>query len=141
MSERAARLDTILGPLLILDDISDGQLHLAAVFAAPRGVAVGPITAAGRVIPTAELLHYGAVTLHRARFSVPAEGGASYEWVGTRDDLAADLRGDLRIAYASCNGEENGDMDRDPAEREVMWGKLRAEHRAAPFALLLHGFD
>lgn len=49
--------------------------------------------------------------------------------------------GDLRIAFASCNGEEHGDLDRDGTERNAMWAQMAEDHRECPFALLLHGGD
>uniref|UniRef100_UPI0035B4DF51 alkaline phosphatase D family protein n=1 Tax=Paracoccus sp. TaxID=267 RepID=UPI0035B4DF51 len=54
---------------------------------------------------------------------------------------ATRLDGDIRLAFVSCNGEENGDLDRDGAERNLMWARLQADHARAPFALLLQGGD
>ncbi len=134
-------IDRILGPLLILDDIADGQMHLAAIFVAPHGQTVPPLRVGDRDIPCQPLLGYTAAQLFRARFAVPTDAPSSYSWNGETYDLASDLTGDLRLAYASCNGEEHGDMDRDEDERNVMWAHLAEEHRRAPFALLLHGGD
>ena len=134
-------LNRVLGPLLILDTIADGHMHLAAIFVAPHGENPGPVIANGTSIPTTEFLRYDTVTLHRARFDVPADAPSAYDWNGETYPLASDFSGDLRLAYGSCNGEEHGDMDRDEAERNVMWARLAEQHRAAPFALLLHGGD
>ncbi len=133
--------DRILGPLLILDDISGGRLHLAAIFVAPPGQTPGPVTVNGTDIPCQPLLAYRTAHLHRARFSVPDDAPSAYGWNGETFPLASDLTGDLRLAYASCNGEEHGDLDRDGAERNAMWAQLAAQHRARPFGLLLHGGD
>ncbi|MEX3014648.1 alkaline phosphatase D family protein [Gymnodinialimonas hymeniacidonis] len=134
-------LDRILGPLLILDDIANGRMHLAAIFVAPPGQSPGPVSTTDETVAPTELLHYDSAILYRARFSVPADAPSSYSWNGETYALASDLTGDLRLAYASCNGEEHGDMDRDEEERNVMWAHLADEHRRAPFALLLHGGD
>lgn len=134
-------VNRILGPLLILDQIAQGQMHLAAVFVAPPGQPVPPVRVAGTDVPVQPLLAYGSAQLWRARFAVPADAPSFYEWDGTRFDLASDLSGDLRLAFASCNGEENGDMDRDEGERNVMWARLAEQHRNTPFGLLLHGGD
>ena len=140
-TERATRINRILGPLLILDHVADDTLHLAAIFAAPKGQTPGPVTAKGTCTTPEKLLEYQAVTLFRIRFSLPAAPGGFYTWNGTEYPIAGDLGGDLRLAYASCNGEEHGDLDRDETERNTMWAHLAAEHRRAPFALLLHGGD
>ncbi|WP_341860772.1 alkaline phosphatase D family protein [Gymnodinialimonas sp. 57CJ19] len=134
-------VNRILGPLLILDHVAQGRMQLAAVFVAPPGQPVPPVRVAGTDVPAQPLLAYGSAQLWRARFAVPADAPSFYEWNGTRFDLASDLGGDLRLAFASCNGEEHGDMDRDEGERNVMWAKLAQEHRRTPFALLLHGGD
>ncbi|MEJ6389299.1 alkaline phosphatase D family protein [Gymnodinialimonas ulvae] len=133
--------DRILGPLLILDHIADGRLHLAALFAAPPGDTPGPLTVDDVHVAPVELLCYPQVALFRARFSVPADAPAAYVWNGETYPVASDLTGDLRLAYVSCNGEEHGDLDRDGAERNAMWACLATQHRARPFGLLLHGGD
>ncbi|GAB5445320.1 alkaline phosphatase D family protein [Gymnodinialimonas sp.] len=134
-------VDRTLGPLLILDQIAEGRMHLAAVFVAPPGQPVPPIRIAGIDVPVQPLIAYGPAQLWRARFTLPADAPSAYEWDGTRFDIASNLSGDLRLAYASCNGEEHGDLDRDEDERNAMWAHLAVQHRAAPFALLLHGGD
>ncbi|OAN75370.1 hypothetical protein A8B78_16530 [Jannaschia sp. EhC01] len=131
----------ILGPLLILDHMAEGQMHLAAIFVAPAGQSVPPVRVDDVAVPVEPLLAYGSAHLWRARFVRPANAPSAYEWDGTRYDLASDFSGDLRLAYASCNGEEHGDMDRHEDERNAMWAHLAAQHREAPFALLLHGGD
>ncbi|MFD2814352.1 alkaline phosphatase D family protein [Paracoccus aerius] len=68
-----------------------------------------------------------------------AEGG--YHLNGRDHAVVTRLDGDIRIAFVSCNGEENGDLDRESAERNLMWARLEADHRRAPFALLLQGGD
>lgn len=134
-------VERILGPLLILDNLADGQMHLAAVFIAPSGQSVPPVRVDGTDVPVQPLLAYGASQVWRARFARPADAPSAYEWDGTRFELASDLSGDLRLAFASCNGEEHGDMARDAEERNALWARMAHEHREAPFALLLHGGD
>lgn len=133
--------ERILGPLLILDDIADGRLHLAAIFVAPPGQTPGPVCVDGADIPCQPLLAYRTAQLYHARFCVPANAASAYMWNGETYPLASDLTGDLRLAYASCNGEEHGDLDRDEGERNAMWSQLAAQHRARAFGLLLHGGD
>lgn len=55
--------------------------------------------------------------------------------------MAADLTSDARIAYVSCNGQEEGDHRRPLHERNAMWCRLADEHDRAPFGLMLQGGD
>lgn len=129
-----------IGPILILDDIRDGQMHLAALFICSKGACPAPVeTPDGQATPQL-LAEYTAHDVLRARFVLPTDQPSSYRWDGT-DYAIAGLGDDLRLAFMSCNGEEHGDMDRDGAERNAMWARMVAQHNEAPFALLLHGGD
>ena len=55
--------------------------------------------------------------------------------------MNADFTGDLRIAFVSCNGQEENDRKRPQDERNAMWRRLRIEHENQPFQLLLQGGD
>jgi hypothetical protein len=129
-----------LGPILFLDDVAGGRLHLAAVFVTD-GAAPPPVVVKGEHFRPTPLAVHDAATVWRARFTLPADRASAYDWGGTTYEVAGDLTGDLRLAYVSCNGEEVGDMDREDSERNAMWARLLAEHRRAPFALMLHGGD
>jgi hypothetical protein len=131
----------ILGPMLILDGADDEALHLAALVLAPSGVTPPPIRVQGQDVPLVPRLTYPRATLWRARFRLPMASGAGYRWNGRFYPVAADVSGDMRLAFVSCNGEEHGDLDRDEAERNAMWARLRADHEARPLGLLLHGGD
>ena len=133
--------DRILGPFLALDDVRDDRMHLAASFIAPRGRAVPPVLIAGRVFAAKALAEIGTSCVYRARFSLPLAAGGTYDWGGTSFEVAGGVQGDMRLAFVSCNGEEHFDLTRDPEERNVMWQRLGAAHRAAPLSLLLHGGD
>jgi len=130
-----------VGPVLILDTIRDSKMSLAALVLCADGSTPPDVGAPDGAAPFALLATFGDLAVWRARFDVPADRASAYRWNGTNYPLASDLTGDLRLAYVSCNGEEHGDMDRDPDERNVMWGRLFDDHRAAPFALLMHGGD
>ena len=80
-------------------------------------------------------------TVWRTRFDLSGDRSSEYRWNGETYAVAGDLRGDLRIAYVSCNGEEAGDLEREGSERNPMWARLGKAHRQAPFSLLLHGGD
>jgi hypothetical protein len=129
-----------LGPILFLDDVAEGRLHLAALFVT-AGEEPPPVETGAAPIRATPLAAYENAAVWRARFSLPADRASAYGWAGTTYEVAGDLTGDIRLAYVSCNGEEVGDMDREGSERNAMWARLAAEHRKAPFALMLHGGD
>ena len=129
------------GPILHFRGCDADGVHLAAITvrpdAAPRPGAV--TTGAGAVQPVL-LAQVAGLSVWRHDFTLTeAEGG--YALDGRDHPVATRLDGDIRIAFVSCNGEENGDLDRDGAERNLMWARLRADHARAPFALLLQGGD
>jgi alkaline phosphatase D len=135
------RLSSTVGPILLLDDIAEGQLALSALFIAPSGITPPPVISAQDTVHPVIIATFDHACLWRARFSLPADRPAGYDWNSTTHDIACDLTGDLRIAYVSCNGEEVGDMEREGSERNAMWARLCDQHRQRPFALLLHGGD
>ncbi|KUF09198.1 alkaline phosphatase D family protein [Pseudoponticoccus marisrubri] len=135
------QITSVIGPVLVLDDVADGQMHLAALFIAPGTAPPPPVEVAGQAHPCTVLAHHDAATVWRARFALPADHSSEYAWNGDSYGVAGGLTGDLRMAYVSCNGEEVGDMERETSERNAMWERLRAEHRQRPIALLLHGGD
>ena len=134
-------LPTPVGPILFLDHVADGRLHLSALFLLPGTEAPAPVMLDGVEVPPGRLAGFDRATAWRARFSLPADRTSAYSWNGERYEVAGDLTGNLRLAYVSCNGEEHGDLDRDPDERNAMWARLCEDHARAPFALLLHGGD
>ncbi|MFK7868236.1 MAG: alkaline phosphatase D family protein [Roseobacter sp.] len=130
-----------LGPVLIVDDIRHGQIHLAVLVVAPKGHDVPPLVFDGDAFEFLPLAVFDDLTVCRARFTAPAKGAFHYSFAGEDYPVCTSFDGDMRLGFASCNGEEHGDLDRDNAERNVMWSRLRKEHEEAPFALLLHGGD
>lgn len=136
-----ARIPSPLGPILFLDTLAEGRLHLSALFLAERGLDIPPIDLSDGAVTPVPLADYEHVTVWRARFTLPSDRPSDYRWNGTTYPVASDMTGGLRLAYVSCNGEEVGDMDREGSERNAMWERLRAQHLSEPFALLLHGGD
>lgn len=130
----------IIGPILFLDRAEGEHVHLAALFITPKGVRPAAIRVGAAEAPAGLLAEYRDMDIHRARFTLP-QGPAEYRWNGQDYPVCADLRGDARLGFVSCNGEETGDMEREGSERNVMWARLRAEHAQTPLALLLHGGD
>ncbi|RFC61919.1 alkaline phosphatase family protein [Fulvimarina endophytica] len=77
----------------------------------------------------------------RYRIKAPVEAAISYRIEGRTYRIAPCGTADLRIAYVSCNGQEDGDLDRPLEERDVMWMRLAEEHTRDPFALICEGGD
>jgi PhoD related phosphatase len=130
-----------IGPMLYLRGYDSDRLLLSALVVRPAGERPG-VLKAGRdcVSPTALVERCGMV-VDRYLFKVPVRADAGYEFGGSRFCVNADVTGDLRIAYVSCNGMEHGDLDRPEQERNALWRRLAEQHAATPFNLLLHGGD
>ena len=131
----------IIGPILLLDNLSDGCMHLAALFITDRHVAPPPMTVPTGMAAATCIATFDDAAVWRVRFALPADRASSYLWNGTTYAVASDMTGDLRAAFVSCNGEEVGDLDRDGLERNVMWARMRDDHGRQPLSLLLHGGD
>ncbi|MGB1209388.1 MAG: alkaline phosphatase D family protein, partial [Paracoccaceae bacterium] len=131
-----------LGPFLYLHETDSTQATLAALVLLPKGADAPPaLHAQDRAHDWHPIATIEDTTMWRAQFAVGLSGPQHYDFDNTRYDLAGLGRQDMRIAYASCNGEEHGDMDRDPTERNAMWVHMRAAHEADPFSILLLGGD
>lgn len=129
------------GPFLFLRRIGVDRVGLAATLIRPDGVEP-PVLRAMDEEHRPEPLHREAgATLWRYGFELPAAAAASYEIDGRSHGLATDFTGDLRFAYVSCNGQEEGDLDRPEKGRNALWRELRARHDERPIHLLLHGGD
>lgn len=130
------------GPILIARGIADGRYSLVALVATPEGTEPPSLLPDGSGQAAAEpLLRRFGRAVWRYRFELPARADSGYRIGGRAYRLAADLGGDLRIAFVSCNGQESGDLDRPVHERNAMWKRLAREHEARPFGLLLQGGD
>ncbi len=130
-----------VGPILFVDEVTGGALHLSALIVTEKGETPPPVEIGPDRIEAIRLAEYARHIVWRARFSLPADRPSTYAWNGQEFDVAGDFTGDLCFAYISCNGEEVGDMEREGSERNAMWARLRNEHRRRPLALMLHGGD
>lgn len=131
-----------IGPILFVHNTTAQSIRLAAlVVQSQTEPDPNPLeTDTGETVFT-PLSHVGTMTVWRACFEVPLDRPAWYRCFGERYDLTPAAAGDLRLGYVSCNGEEHGDLDRDPKERNAMWARMCKAHRKTPFSLLLHGGD
>lgn len=131
------------GPVLFARGADAHRCRVAVLVVQGGREATPPVlrTAHEEEVPPLELARLAGHRFLRYDVELPVEAEAWYELDGVRHAVATDLRGDVRIAYASCNGLERGDAERPAEERNLMWRRLAAEHARAPFALLLHGGD
>lgn len=129
------------GPILHFRAHDQAGLHLALLTVKPADDhPPAPVeTAAGQAQPQ-RLATLAGLDLWRHDFRLATDEGG-YRLAGRYYPVVTRLDGDLRIAFVSCNGEENGDLDRDAGERNLMWDRLADDHAARPFALLLQGGD
>lgn len=129
------------GPILHFRGHDARGLRLALVMIAPEDAPPpGPVTTADDRIAPVELARVAGLRLWRHDFTLGAKDGG-YTLDGQFHPVQTRLTGDIRVAFVSCNGEENGDLDRDQGERNLMWARLARDHDRAPFALLLQGGD
>ncbi|WP_346426354.1 hypothetical protein [Sphingorhabdus sp. YGSMI21] len=121
---------SLIGPILILDNIENGRLTLSALFIV-EGKERPPDVKTSEAMHAPEILaQFDSATVWRVRFNLPSDRPSEYRWNGEIYPVAGDLRGDLRIAFVSCNGEEIGDLEREGSERNAMWrGCVRRTRR------------
>ncbi len=131
---------TRLGPILYFRGMAEGALRLAVMVLRPKGEVPGDLSAEGQTHAPQPLREIGANTVWRYDFSLP-QGAPGYALEGESYPVETNVTGDLRFAFLSCNGEEEGDLDRDHFERNAMWADMCEEHKKRPFALLLQGGD
>ncbi|WP_198585904.1 alkaline phosphatase D family protein [Pararhizobium haloflavum] len=136
-----ADLAAATGPMLHLrGQVSEG-IALVVVLVRPAEVAPPPLNVATGPVGSTPLLMRHGVAIHQYALVLPMEAAAWYEIEGRRYTIDTRLGEDLRIAFVSCNGQEHGDRDRSPEERNVLWSRLAERHAKAPVNLILHGGD
>lgn len=134
--------DGLFGPFLFARGSDGTTTRLAALIVAPEGAKVPELRAMGRDLVTPEKL----ATLFdrsywRFDFDVPATSDAHYSFDNETYPVCADMTADLHIGFVSCNGQEDGDLDRPLEDRNALWSDLADQHEKRPFSLLLHGGD
>ncbi len=132
----------LAGPILIAREATDQEVSVRVVVIVEDDVACPTISVEGGDTVEPRLLYEGfGRRAHGADLVLPARANAAYLVGGERYPVMADLSGDLRLAYVSCNGEEDESPDWPLETRNVMWQRLCEDHDAAPFALLMQGGD
>lgn len=131
-----------VGPILFARGTDAHEARLAAIVATCDGCPPPPLTPMDRpAVAPVPIFTAAGFTVWRYDFALDPVATARYRLGDRRHAVAADLAGDTRIAFVSCNGREHDDLGRSAAERNVMWRRLADQHQAEPFRLLLHGGD
>lgn len=130
------------GPILFARGADAEAYRLAALLVLPDDREPPPLEPeGGDALQPIRLDRRFGRTVWRYDFALPVGVDSGYRLGGREHRVATDLTGAARIAYVSCNGQENGDHRRPLDERNAMWRRLAAENRRAPFGLLLQGGD
>ncbi|MBP0616196.1 alkaline phosphatase family protein [Jiella sp. KSK16Y-1] len=128
-------------PILFAQGGDEAGDRLRAIIVRPAGEAAPSVSTDAGKAETYELVSLFGRTVHACEFRLPSGTGGSYEVDGERFHVASPAHPDMRIAYVSCNGQEEGDLDRGIEERDVLWQRLADENLREPFSLLLQGGD
>ena len=132
----------IFGPYLFARGADAKTAKLVALVVANEGVEIPELRANGHdVIAPVKLAELYGRTYWRFDFYLPANKTSSYSFGSETYDVCTDLSADLRIGFVSCNGQEDGDLDRPLEDRNALWADLGHKHAKQPFSLLLHGGD
>jgi len=132
------------GPVLYARGSTEREVHLTALAVGDETWQPPPLVPeGGSLVPPVELARDFGWIVWRYDFALPRQtGGATYAMENRKWRVATDPSPDaLRIAYTACNGQEHDDLFDPRPERNAVWRQLLADHRAAPFALLLQGGD
>ena len=129
------------GPVLFLRGYGGGRLTLAALVVQPDQTPAPALKAEGHTIPPVTVLRRDGLVVLIYEFSLSSTSGSGYTLEDTWYPVETVLDDDLRIAYVSCNGQEQGDLGRTAAERNILWQRLAHQHAQRPVHVLLHGGD
>ncbi len=130
-----------VGPVLFAQGGDARRDRLRARLVGPAGEAPPPlVTDDGEVAPLTLAEDFGR-TVHAYDFSLPSGTTGSYELGGVRYQITSPATPDLRIGYVSCNGQEEGDLERPIDARDAVWQRLADENLERPLSLLLQGGD
>ncbi len=128
------------GPMLFLRAVDDDGIRVALTCLRPEGAPPPDISTDGGAVTPEALVTRAGATLWRADLRLTG-GTARYACDGASFEVATDMEGDMTIAFVSCNGQEHGDLDRPPADRNALWADLARRIAAEPVHLILHGGD
>ncbi|WOI56323.1 alkaline phosphatase D family protein [Palleronia sp. LCG004] len=128
-------------PMLHLREIAEDHVRLVAILVRRKGATPPILEADGKRIEAEALRTEAGATLWRYAFTLPRAARTQYRVEGRDYQVATDFRGDMSIAFVSCNGQEHGDLDRPVASRNALWRQLAERNAREPIQLLLQGGD
>ena len=133
----------MVGPILYFQGLAGGHCQLAVVLVLPDGATPPGLHADGQHVEAERLSRRLGQSVWRYRFRLPARvGGSQYRLDEVAYRVHPPVPGErLRIAFTACNGRETDQPGDDDPVRNANWRQLLAEHREAPFNLLLQGGD
>lgn len=130
------------GPFLFSRGSDDKVARLAALVVTPKGTNPAQLRVMGHdTVTPAKLASRFGRDYWRFDFDLPARSDSHYSFDSETYYVNVDLTRDIRIGFVSCNGQEDGDLDRPLMDRNALWVDLAQEHQKRPFSLLLHGGD
>ncbi|MBO9506871.1 MULTISPECIES: alkaline phosphatase D family protein [Thalassospira] len=130
------------GPFLFARGSDDKTARLAALVVTQEGDDPAEFRIMDQDIVTpAKLATRFGRDYWRYDFELPVASDARYSFDTETYHVNTDMTHDLRIGFVSCNGQEDGDLDRPLTDRNALWIDLGHEHEKRPFSLLLHGGD
>ncbi len=125
--------------MLFLRAAGDWGVRVAVTAIRPEG-APAPVFATDTPLEAEAIATCAGATLWRAEMTLPPDG-ASYTCDGTEYRVSTNVTGDVTLAFVSCNGQEHGDLDRPPADRNALWTHLARRIEDEQVQVLLHGGD
>jgi len=129
-----------VGPLLIARGVRGKSHSIAALLLLPPDDDPPPLyPGEGRPLAPC-LLARGKRAIWRYDF-VLSPDAPHYRLGQQLYPVALPAAGQTRVAFVSCNGQEEGDLTRPEVERNALWYELQREHEKSPFHLMLHGGD
>ncbi|RCK53932.1 hypothetical protein TH25_00745 [Thalassospira profundimaris] len=132
----------LAGPFLFGRGCHAGMARISALVVTGNDVSA-PLLAPmgnGAVRPLKLAEKFGRI-YWRYDFGLPQQAGAWYTLEDCHFPVCTDLDDDVRLAFVSCNGQEDGDLDRPIEDRNALWADLCDRHDVQPLSLLLHGGD
>ena len=134
-------IPAVTSPILFARGSDHNQIELSAVILKDHDRPVRLRPMGDEAIDPIELDATLDRVAWRYDFVLPTSSEAFYQIDDRRFPVATDIAERRRIAYVSCNGQEQADDKRPLDARNSMWRRLGEEHARWPFSLMLHGGD
>ena len=128
-----------LGPVLTFRGIEGDRVRLGVLLVRPEAEPAPIVATEDGPVGTTVIARTRGRVAYSADLHLPMKDQAHYSVDGRDFVVPTDYDGDLRILFTSCNGMEDGDLDRE--DRNAVWDTAAKDHRDRPFRLHLMGGD